>query len=103
MAFDRWGRTFEGAFTDPLSLLARAGVYVIWCRVGDNWNVLDVGESHDVQNRVLNHDRASCWSRNCAGGTIYYSATYTPNLQQLGRIQIEQAIRAATHPPCGSQ
>lgn len=100
MSFERWGYTFEGAFTDPASLGPRSGVYVIWCKEDDNWNVLDVGESHDVQNRVVNHDRKDCWERNCTG-IIYYSATYTPNLQQSGRQQIEQEIRNVTNPPCG--
>lgn len=102
MPFDRWGFTFEGAFTDASSLESRSGVYVIWCRTGENWRVLDVGESSDVKARVTSHDRADCWQRNC-GGTIYYSATYTPNQQQPGRKQIEQAIRNAENPPCGDR
>lgn len=100
MSFERWGYAFEGAFTDPASLEQRSGVYVIWCKTGDNWKVLDVGESHNVQDRVMNHDREDCWERNCTG-VIYYSVTYTPNLQQAGRKQIEQEIRNLTNPPCG--
>ncbi len=102
MSFERWGYTFEGAWTDPNSLESRSGIYVIWCKTGESWKVLDVGESNDVKNRVLNHDREDCWERNCSG-TIYYSAMYTPNLQQEGRRKIEQVIRAATNPPCGEQ
>lgn len=100
MSFERWGYQFDGAYTSPDSLQSRSGVYVIWCKYGDNWTVLDVGESADVRERVGNHERAGCWSRNCLG-TIYYSATYTPNLQQAGRVQIEQRIRNLTNPPCG--
>ena len=104
MAFDRWGYTFEGAFTAPSNLEARSGVYVIWCKKADgSWIVLDVGESHDVRARVLSHDRKDCWNDECTGGTIYYSATYTPNLQQAGRIQVEQAIRQQANPRCGDR
>jgi hypothetical protein len=39
MSFDRWGYTFEGAWTDPDNLESRSGVYVI-------------------------HDRADCWEDN---------------------------------------
>jgi hypothetical protein len=102
MSFERWGYTLEGAWTNPNNLESRSGVYVIWCKVGDNWTVLDVGEAHDVKDRVLNHDRADCWKRHCAG-TIYYSVIYTPNAQQSGRMEIEQKIRGLENPPCGKK
>ena len=101
MAFERWGYTFEGAYLSADSLQARSGVYVIWCEISKNsWNVLDVGEASSVQERVKTHDRADCWSRECSG-TIHYAATYTPNLQQPRRKQIEQRIRQLANPPCG--
>lgn len=102
MAFQRWGYTIEGAWTDPNSLDSRSGIYIIWCKSGEAWTVLDVGESHDVKDRVLKHDRADCWKRNCSG-TICYSAIYTPNAQQSGRMEIEQAIRKQERPPCGDR
>ena len=102
MAFEYWGYTFEGAWADPNNLESRSGVYAIWCRSGETWTLLDVGESQDVKNRVLNHDRKDCWTRNCPG-TIYYAATYTPNLQQAGRIEVEQRIRSLTRPICGER
>ena len=101
MGFTRWGYQFEGAFVARAnSLRSRSGVYVIWCKDGDNWTVLDVGEAADVKERVSNHDRTECWSTHCSG-IIYYSATYTPRLQQSGRMEIEQKIRNLTNPPCG--
>lgn len=45
------------------------------CKSGETWTVLDVGESHDVKKRVLNHERENCWKQHCKG-VIYYSATY---------------------------
>lgn len=102
MSFERWGYEFDGAYPSPDSLQAGSGVYVIWCESEDTWTVLDVGEADDIKGRVSNHDRADCWSWNCSG-TIYYSATYTPNLQQGERIEIEQRIRDLTNPPCGKR
>lgn len=102
MSFDFHGYSFEGAFTSTSQLESRAGVYVIWCKSGDKWTCLDVGESQDVQTRVLNHDRADQWMRNC-GGTIYYSAHYTPHLQQEGRCKIEQELRRLENPLCGDR
>jgi len=102
MSFDRWGYTFDGAHTDPSLLEARAGVYVVWCKNGDDWHILDVGEAGDVQNRLLTHDREDCWRRNCEG-VIYFSATYTPNMPRSGRMRIEATVRAAIGAPCGTR
>lgn len=102
MSFERWDYEFDGAYNSPSSLQAKAGVYVVWNKKGDSWTVLDVGETSDVQERLTNHERTNCWSRNCSG-TIYYSATYTPHLQQTGRIAIEQRLRTLEDPPCGKR
>jgi hypothetical protein len=100
MSFQRWGYTFEGAWTDAENLRNQGGVYVIWCKSGENWSVLDVGESGEVKDRAMNHGRRDCWTRHCRG-TIYYSATYTLGLTQDQRRQIERQIRQQENPPCG--
>jgi len=100
--FEYLGYQFDGAYTSPDFLEPTSGVYVIWCENEGNWTVLDVGEAADVKERVKNHDRTDSWAQNCSG-TIYYSATYTPNLQQTKRIEIEEKIRKLTNPPCGKR
>jgi hypothetical protein len=100
MGFKRWGYTFAGAFETPASLARKSGVYVIWDKNGDNWRVLDIGETSNVQKQVKNHGRAKSWQINCYG-TMYYSAIYTPTLLQRGRMQIEQYLREQENPPCG--
>ncbi len=102
MGFERHGYQFAGAFTSAEQLEARAGVYVIWCKSGETWTCLDVGESHNVQERVLNHDRADQWRQNCRGA-LYYAALYTANLQQAGRCQIEGRLRQLEGPLCGER
>jgi hypothetical protein len=102
MGFSRFGHEFDGPYADADKLQNVSGMYVIWCKSGDNWRVLDVGESSTVRDRVLTHDRQPCWEKNCKG-TIMYSATYTPNRQQSGRRQIENEIRDQTNPPCGER
>jgi len=102
MAFDKYGLTWEGAFTDANKLEPRSGVYMVWCKTGDQWSVMDVGESANVQERVLNHDRAPQWKRHCSG-VLYFAAHYTPNAQQPGRRDIEKRLRELTSPPCGDR
>jgi hypothetical protein len=101
MDFERHSYQFDGAFTSADQLEARAGVYVVWCKSGETWTCLDVGESHNVQERVLNHDRADDWRRICRG-VIYYAAHYTPNLHQAGRCQIEGKLHLE-RPLCGER
>jgi len=90
--FERWGHWIRGVWADPAKLEPRSGVYVIWCKSGAVGSVLDIGESQDVRERVLDHDLRDCWNRNCSG-TVHYSAIYTPDLHQPGRKEIEQHIR----------
>jgi len=102
MPFEYWEYQFEGAYTSCDLLKSNAGVYVIWCESEGNWTVLDVGEAADVKKRVKNHDRTRCWEEHCRG-TIYYTATYTPSLQQADRMKIEERIRNLASPLCGSR
>ena len=92
--------TFEGPYTITDKLEDRSGVYAIHCYKDNKYYLIDVGESASVKTRVENHDRKNCWERNCSG-TLAVSVYYTPNLQQVGRIQIEQEIRTQYDPPCG--
>ncbi len=93
---------FDGPYTTASSLEDRSGVYAIHCKRDDKYYLVDVGESATVKTRVENHDRKSCWSRNCTG-TVTYAAHYTPNVQQAGRRAIEQEIRDQYDAPCGKE
>ena len=101
MTFERWGYKFDGPYDSPDSLQPIAGVYAIWC--GDELDeLLDVGESDNVRDRVSDHERADCWEQNCTG-TIYYSATYMPFSDEDERRRVEQEIRRLTNAPCGER
>jgi len=102
MSFERDGYRWEGAFTSADSLESRAGIYMVWCRSGDTWTALDVGESHNVQERVRYHDRADQWRRACRGA-LHFAAHYTPHLQATGRREIEKRIRTLENPTCGDR
>lgn len=92
--------TFEGPHTNTDNLQDRSGVYAIHCYRDQAYYLIDVGESAQVKNRIDNHDRKDCWTRNCRG-TLTVSVLYTPNLQQAGRQLIEQELRNQYNPPCG--
>lgn len=94
--------TFEGPYSNTSSLKDNSGVYLIVCDDGKTYNPIDVGESAKVKTRVENHDRATCWERNC-NHTLKVAVLYTPNKQQSGRMEIEQDIRCNYDFPCGKQ
>ena len=91
---------FEGPYTTTAKLEDRSGVYAILCQKNGNYNLVDVGESALVKSRVETHDRQDCWRRNC-NSTLTVAVNYTPNLQQPGRMAVEQEIRAQYDPSCG--
>jgi hypothetical protein len=93
---------FEGPFPTTASLHDRSGVYAILDHRSDGYHLLDCGESAAVKTRVANHDRQPCWNRN-SKGVLKVAVCYTPNLQQTGRMQVEQAIRQQFDPTCGKR
>lgn len=89
----------EGPFGNDNYLQPRSGVYVILGRrhVSANWNVVDVGESENIRERVSNHDRAPCW-RGQGHTELGVAAIYA---DAQSRKVIERQLRAQYSPPCG--
>ncbi len=96
------GYSFDGPYIGTVKLEDRSGVYAILCYRADKYLVVEVGESATVKTRVEGHDRKECWKRNCTGALMVV-ALYTPNLQQAGRMEVEQRIRDDYDPPCGKR
>ena len=90
---------FDGPHTNVASLLQRSGVYVISTIVNGYHKVVDVGESHNVQNRVANHDRSEQWNAHIAD-RLYVSALYC---DEQARMVVESAVRQFHQPPCGER
>lgn len=90
----------EGPFGNVEGLLARSGVYVILGRSAQTspWNVVDIGEAGDIQNRVKCHDRAPDWVRQ-GHGQLAVAAIY---VDERNRMLIERQLRTQFNPPCGS-
>jgi hypothetical protein len=103
MAITIAGYSFDGPYSSTNSLEDRSGVYAILCKKNnDKHSLVDVGESATVKTRVETHDRKACWNRNC-NSSLTVAVLYTPHLQQSGRIDIEQKIRAQYDLPCGNR
>ncbi|QIK40909.1 hypothetical protein [Pontivivens nitratireducens] len=88
-----------GPFGNENNLQARSGVYVILGRhsTASTWNVVDIGESQNIRERVSNHDRAPCW-RGQGHAQLSVAAIYA---DAHNRMLIERQLRAEFNPPCG--
>lgn len=99
---------FEGPYSIDTTIIPanRAAVYVILCKTSNNkYYVKDVGESGEIGIRIANHDRRSCWERNCEG-SLFVCFRYMPSSQgytTTDRIEIEREIRTQYNPPCGER
>ena len=91
----------EGPYTDTINLKRLSGVYVILGRSNQaaSWNVLDVGESGDIRERIENHDRKDQWKR-CGHNYLAVAPIYVNALQ---RTHVEQELRQQFNPPCGKR
>jgi predicted GIY-YIG superfamily endonuclease len=92
--------TFDGPYTSTQYLKNAAGVYVIVCQRNGSNDPVDIGETKDIKDRIENHDRKSCWNRNC-NSNLAAAVLYTPNLNENGRRAIEKEIRDQYQFPCG--
>lgn len=100
MAIQIGNYNFDGPFSNSNDLKNVSGVYAILGGNGiSNWNVVDIGESEGVRDRVANHDRAVCWTGR-KHPKLAAAALYVPQAQ---RVKIEQELRAKFNPPCGDR
>ena len=95
--------TFEGPYTSTGPLRHQQGIYSILCQpFFGSPTVVDVGESEDVSARVENHDRQSCWKRNC-NAKLSVAVLYTPGYTADQRRAIERGLRQQYNPSCGAR
>lgn len=72
-------------------------VYVLINNLGQ---VVDVGETSSINERIINHERKMCWIINgCTAGGLY---VYISNDQNF-RILLEKLIRITYQPICGQK
>lgn len=91
---------FQGPFTYNAQLAALSGVYLI-TTLADNGlhTILDVGESHNIHERISRHDRTQQW-RNHAINGIY---AWVLHCDEQMRMTVESALRLAYQPVCGDR
>lgn len=89
---------FEGPFDTLDGLPNASGVYAILGRnASGGYDMIDIGESATLKDRIATHDRKDQWARR-GHPTILAAAYYS---DAHSRMHIEQELRALYNPPCG--
>jgi hypothetical protein len=89
--------SFTGPFESIDKIKDRTGVFAVVCKVDTEYFLFDVGESLKLRTRIENQYEKECWiKKSNLQMTIYIH--YTPFLNQIGRMRIEQEIKELFHP-----
>ena len=65
-------------------------VFVIRCQTKSKWKISDLGQSENVVESIIYHERAAMWKRICSG-TIRFSAVYIQTKAE--RHKLERTIK----------
>lgn len=90
---------FSGPHLNASSLPSFSGVYLITRLVNSQHEVIDVGESASIAQRIPNHDRMYQWNQ--VSGNAFH--VWTLLADEVNRMMIEKAHRLAYNPVCGER
>jgi len=90
---------FAGPHANQSFLPAQSGVYIITRLTNGIHEVIDVGESHNIADRIPSHERMVQWNR--VSGNAFHVWTLLAN--EANRMIIERAHRLAYNPVCGER
>ena len=83
------GYVFEGPFSNARYLKNRSGVYLILCRRGKEYDLIDAGEAAHVKRGINKSERKTYWDKRCKT-SLGFAVLYT---EKSKRAQIEKEIR----------
>jgi len=85
---------FEGPFLTKEYIREEAGVYLVTKGEDDDYEIIDVGISENLKERIANHDRKDCWHEKAKLPKLW--VRYTPTDESGAyRRHIELEIREA--------
>mgnify|MGYP000859486935 FL=1 len=87
------GHQFTGPYSVDISFNDVPGIYIIATSGG---NIVDVGETGHLGERINCHDRRPCWDRN-QGHFLWFHG----EANSIARLLKESALRRWANPTCG--
>jgi len=100
------GKSFKCSTLSDADFKDIAAIYVIICVDKDGkWEVLDVGQSGELGERIDNHDRKDCWIKNCPNKNVWVCIYPMPTAKysKQDRLDFENKLRNQFNPPCGKR
>jgi len=102
------GLEFKGPYWDIDKIDEDAGVYVVLSlHPNGTFEVIDVGESgwnipegQGMRKRLKSDSRKECWKQHLGTGSLAFAVLIERNGEK--RLRIEQLLRRAYKPPCGT-
>ena len=91
------GTQFVGPYYDENEVEQKSGVYLIASPLG---NIIDIGESGNLQNRLKTHDRKDQWRQRLGEDTWIYYVSYMPENE---RMEVEKKLRSVYPNLCGER
>jgi hypothetical protein len=94
---------FEGPLASLDNIENESGVYAIICEFVDKFYLLDVGQSKNIKEKIVNHERKKCWER-FQKGKIRYAVLYSDDYRDMSENNIVKSIRSSYKGiPCGAE
>lgn len=82
---------FQGPYSQPAEINAQPGIYGILCQVGEEFELIDLDESHSVRDCLVSEEYTNnmlFYAETCSGAlsAIVY---YTPHLTAAQRCELK--------------
>jgi hypothetical protein len=97
MGFQAWNHLFDGPYPLPEYLKPKPGVYIVWCVIGGEWNVLDAGGADNIRTFLLIKRPFDSYP-GIEPAMLYFSASYLANPKT--RQALLERIKGPSFVPC---
>jgi hypothetical protein len=97
MGFQAWNHLFDGPYPLPEYLKPRPGVFIIWCVIGGEWDILDAGSADNVKTFLLVKTPFEAYP-GMEPAMLFFSASYLANPKT--RQSLLERIKGPSFIPC---
>ena len=97
------GILFDGPYSlSDFDVPKGAAVYSVLYKQADNWHLVYVGETSNLDEKSINsHQKRNCWIEKAGSVPNLYIAIYPmPDSTQRHRQRIQSKIKYENEPPC---
>lgn len=97
MGFQAWNHLFDGPYPLPEYLKPEPGVFIIWCVIGGEWDILEAGSADNIRTSLLVKNPFESYP-GIEPTMLYFSASYLAN-PKMQKALIKR-IKGPSFVPC---